>query len=58
MTLWESEAAIRAFAGADYVRARYYPEDDDYLLEREPFVTHHDVLLAAIPPAPAGNVVP
>ena len=53
-TLWDSVAAIRRFAGDDYARARYYPEDDDYLLEREPFVTHHDVLLAALPPAPAG----
>ncbi len=45
-TLWESLDAIRLFAGDDYTRARYYPEDDQYLLEREAFVTHHDVLLA------------
>jgi len=43
-TLWESYDAIRAFAGPDYERARYYPEDDEYLLEREPFVTHYEVL--------------
>jgi len=24
-------------------RTRYYPEDDDYLLEREPNVIHYDV---------------
>jgi len=46
-TLWESYDAIRAFAGLDYERARYYPEDDDYLLDREPFVTHYDVLNAS-----------
>ena len=46
-TLWESYDAIRAFAGSDYERARYYPEDDDYLLDREPFVTHYDVLNAS-----------
>ena len=46
-TLWESLDAIKRFAGDDYERARYYPEDDDFLLEREPFVTHHDVLMAA-----------
>ena len=45
-TLWDSMDAIRAFAGDDPERARYYPEDDDYLLEREPLVTHHEVLLA------------
>jgi heme-degrading monooxygenase HmoA len=44
-TLWDSIDAIKAFAGEDYERARYYPEDDDYLLEREELVTHYEVLL-------------
>jgi len=43
-TLWDSYEAIRAFAGTDYERARYYPEDDDFLLEREPLVVHYEVL--------------
>ncbi|MFL6259307.1 MAG: antibiotic biosynthesis monooxygenase family protein [Thermoanaerobaculia bacterium] len=47
ITYWESVEAIRRFAGEDYERARYYPEDDGFLLEREPFVTHYEVLLAA-----------
>jgi heme-degrading monooxygenase HmoA len=47
ITYWESIEAIRRFAGEDYERARYYPEDDGFLLEREPFVTHYEVLLAA-----------
>lgn len=42
MTFWESLDAIRAFAGADLERAKYYPEDADYLLEFEPFVTHYE----------------
>ena len=46
-TLWDSVEAIRAFAGPDYERARYYPEDDEYLLEREPFVMHYEVLATA-----------
>ena len=50
LTFWESLDAIRAFAGSDYEQARYYPEDDDYLLEREPLVTHYDVL-STPPPA-------
>jgi hypothetical protein len=50
-TFWESFDAIRAFAGADYERARYYPEDDEYLLEREPHVTHYDVLASFGDPA-------
>lgn len=44
LTFWDSLDAIRAFAGADYERARYYAEDDEFLLEREPFVSHYDVL--------------
>ena len=47
-TLWDSIEAIRRFAGDDYERARYYPEDDDFLLEREPFVRHCEVLLATM----------
>jgi len=33
-TSWDSLDAIRASAGEDYIRARYYPEDDHYLLEK------------------------
>jgi len=49
-SFWESLEAIRRFAGDDYARAHYYPEDDKYLIEREPFVTHAEVLLADVPP--------
>ena len=48
-TLWDSVDAIKRFAGDDYEAARYYPEDDDYLLEREPFVTHAEALMVAFP---------
>lgn len=34
---------VRAFAGDDIDRARFYPEDDRYLTEREPTVRHFDV---------------
>jgi heme-degrading monooxygenase HmoA len=44
ISFWDSMDAIRAFAGADVERARYYPEDRDYLLELEPTVTHYEVL--------------
>lgn len=47
-TFWESLEAIKRFAGDDYRIARYYPEDDDFLLEKEPFVTHDEVLSAAL----------
>ena len=42
-TFWESMDAIKAFAGDDVEMAKYYPEDQDYLLEFEPTVTHHEV---------------
>jgi heme-degrading monooxygenase HmoA len=47
-TFWESIEAIKHFAGEDYTKARYYPEDDKYLLEREPYVTHASVLMATL----------
>jgi heme-degrading monooxygenase HmoA len=41
VTRWESEAAIRAFAGADLLKAKYYSEDGEFLLEFEPEVVHY-----------------
>lgn len=46
MSLWDSLEAIRAFAGDDVERARYYPEDASYLQDLEPTVTHYEVLTA------------
>ena len=51
LSFWDTLATIRAFAGADYERARYYPADDDYLLEREPHVLHFTVVAGAAPAA-------
>jgi heme-degrading monooxygenase HmoA len=44
MTFWESVAAIRAFAGEDIEAAKYYPEDEGFLLEYEPRVVHYEVV--------------
>jgi heme-degrading monooxygenase HmoA/ketosteroid isomerase-like protein len=44
VTLWESWEAIRRFAGEDVDTAVYYAEDDDFLLYREPRVTHYEVV--------------
>ena len=43
LSFWKSEEAIRAFAGNDLLKAKYYPEDADYLLEFEPQVIHYTV---------------
>ena len=49
-TLWSSMDAIKSFAGENPDRARYYPQDDEFLLEREPLVTHYDVAMAITGP--------
>lgn len=46
VTHWESEEAIRSFAGLDVLKAKYYPEDSDFLLEFEPEVQHFEVVAA------------
>ena len=43
LSFWESREAIAAFAGADIEVAKYYPEDEKYLLEFEPAVTHYEL---------------
>jgi heme-degrading monooxygenase HmoA len=40
VTKWDSYESIKKFAGADYEKAKYYPEDEKYLLEFEPTVIH------------------
>jgi hypothetical protein len=42
LSWWQDEASIEAFAGSDIGRARYYPEDDRYLLTRPETVQHYD----------------
>lgn len=44
-SFWESYEAISNFAGPDIELARYYPEDENYLIELEPRVTHHEVVV-------------
>ncbi|HWP34440.1 MAG TPA: antibiotic biosynthesis monooxygenase [Thermodesulfobacteriota bacterium] len=46
VALWDSLDVVRAFAGEDVERARYYPEDGEYLLELEPAVVHYEVVSA------------
>lgn len=41
VSFWESEAAVRAFAGDDPARAVFYPDDDRWLVERDEHVDHY-----------------
>lgn len=44
ITLWDSTESIRAFAGDDPERARYYEEDERFLLSLPERVTHYVVI--------------
>lgn len=49
LTFWDSLASIRVFAGDDPETARYYPDDDRYLIERPERVDHYDVPVSWMP---------
>ena len=42
VTFWESEDAVRAFAGDDIRVAKYYDFDKSFLLELEPTSSHYE----------------
>ncbi|WP_205042017.1 hypothetical protein [Rhodoligotrophos defluvii] len=44
LSWWQSMDAVRAFAGPRPELARYYPDDDRFLLERPELVEHHRVM--------------
>lgn len=50
LSWWTSMAAVEAFAGADVSLARYYPEDDRFLLEKPEHVEHHRVVAGMTAP--------
>jgi heme-degrading monooxygenase HmoA len=43
ITFWENLEVIKNFAGEDFEKAKYYPQDDNFLLEFEEKVQHHEV---------------
>src|SRR5262245_53370210 len=46
LSLWDSFESIKAFAGPDFERPVYYPEDEKFLLKFEQYVTHYEVVQA------------
>ena len=46
VSFWDSFDAIRRFAGPEPEKAFYYPEDEGFLLEKEPLVAHYEVVAA------------
>lgn len=45
ISLWDTLESIKAFAGPEYERAVYYPEDEKFLLKLDPLVRHYEVLV-------------
>ncbi len=43
ITYWNSFESIKKFAGSDPEVAKYYEEDEEFLLEKELTVTHYEV---------------
>ena len=43
LSFWESRAAIEGFAGQDIEQAVFYPDDDQFLIERDLTVQHYQV---------------
>ena len=43
VTIWDSMAAIEKFAGEKPELAKYYAEDDDFLLSKEKYTTMYDI---------------
>ena len=44
VSLWESEKAVRQFAGSDIEKAVFYPEDERFLVDRDNHVSHYEVV--------------
>jgi len=44
ISLWDSEEAVRRFAGEDIEQAVFYPEDQRYLVDRDLQVHHYEVV--------------
>jgi heme-degrading monooxygenase HmoA len=42
ITEWDSLESIKQFAGEDFEKARYYDDDEKYLLELEEKVNHYE----------------
>ena len=46
LSFWESMERIEGFAGPEPEKARYYPEDAQFLLHFEPEVEHYEIVAA------------
>jgi heme-degrading monooxygenase HmoA len=59
LSWWSDTEAIKAFAGADHGRSRYFPEDDRFLLTHPERVHHYEATVtvgALARGVPAGDI--
>jgi heme-degrading monooxygenase HmoA len=55
VSLWESMEAVKAFAGEDPGRAKFYPGDDDLLARKDDHADHYEVVEADLDAAALGG---
>jgi heme-degrading monooxygenase HmoA len=48
-TLWDSLEAVKAFVGEEYETAVFYPEDERFLVDRNPRTTNYRVETEILP---------
>lgn len=48
LSWWSSMDSIREFTGGEEEIARYYPEDDKFLLDKPKYVEHYQVMAARV----------
>jgi len=45
ISLWNSLEVIKGFAGPDILKAVFYPEDHQYLIDLNPIIEHYEVVI-------------
>lgn len=55
VSFWSSMEAVKAFAGEDAEQARFYPGDDDLLVEKDLRVDHFEVVSSDLDFAAMGD---
>jgi heme-degrading monooxygenase HmoA len=45
LTFWDDIEDVKRFAGSDPKKAKYYPDDEEFLLGFEPTVEHYEVIV-------------
>jgi heme-degrading monooxygenase HmoA len=55
VSFWDSMDAVRAFAGDEPDRAKFYPGDDDLLADKDDHADHYEVVTADVDSGALGS---